>query len=95
MHHDIEGADMFPRVEAAGGGVFRAIVAKLKAEHTVVHELLIRLDRAAEALVQDPTDENFKTAAATFQKLEDVVRSHFSYEQTELAEALGYYLGDI
>ncbi len=95
FHHDIEGADMFPRIEAAGGGKFREIVAKLKAEHAVVHELIIRLSRAAEALAADPTEVNFIQAAATFRKLEEVVRSHFGYEETELAEAIGYYLGSI
>ena len=95
FHHDIEGADMFPRIEAAGGGKFRDIVAKLKAEHEVVHELIIRLGRAAEALAADPRDANFVQAATTFRKLEEVVRSHFGYEETELAEAIGYYLGAI
>jgi len=95
FHHDIEGADMFPRVEAAGGGMFRAVVAKLKAEHEVVHELLMRLDTAADTLVRAPTEANFAQAAATFRKLEAVVRSHFGYEETELTEAIGYYLGQI
>ncbi|WP_139792782.1 hemerythrin domain-containing protein [Pseudophaeobacter leonis] len=54
FHHDIENTDMFPRIEAAGGGKFREIVAKLKSEHEVVHELIIRLGRAAEALADDP-----------------------------------------
>ncbi|MEO1911552.1 MAG: hypothetical protein ABGX10_14140, partial [Paracoccus sp. (in: a-proteobacteria)] len=66
-----------------------------KAEHEVVHELIIRLDRAADALSEDPSDENFVQAAMIFRKLEEVVRSHFGYEETELAEAIGYYLGAI
>lgn len=95
FHHDIEGADMFPRIEAAGGGGFREIVAKLKAEHEVVHELIVRLSHAADVLAKDPSEENFARAGATFRKLEGVVRSHFGYEETELAEAIGYYLGTI
>lgn len=95
FHHDIESTDMFPRIEAAGGGVFRQIVAKLKAEHEVVHELIMRLGRAADILVEDPSAENFVQASNTFRKLEEVVRSHFGYEETELAEAIGYYLGSI
>ena len=95
MHHDIEGADMFPRLEAAGGGVFADIVAKLRAEHEVVHELLVRLERAAMALMYDQTEETFADAAAIFRKLETVIRSHFKYEETELAEAIGYYLDGI
>lgn len=95
MHHDIEAADMFPRIEAAGGGIFRAIVARLKAEHEVVHELIVRLDRAADALIEEPSEQNLLQAAAVFRKLEQIVRSHFGYEETELAEAIGYYLGSI
>ncbi|MEL7106970.1 MAG: hemerythrin domain-containing protein [Pseudomonadota bacterium] len=95
MHHDIEQASMFPRLETAGGGVFAQIVAKLRAEHEVVHELLVRLERAAMALMYDQTDANFAQAAAIFKKLEAVIRSHFKYEETELAEAIGYYLGEI
>lgn len=95
FHHDIEGSDMFPRVVASGGGKFREVVAKLKAEHEVVHELIIRLDRAADALTNDPSEKNFAHASATFRKLEEIVRSHFGYEETELAEAIGYYLGVI
>ncbi len=95
FHHNIEAADMFPRIEAAGGGMFREIVAKLKAEHEVVHELIVRLDRAADALANDPSEANFAKAAKTYRKLEEIVRSHFGYEETELAEAIGYYLGSI
>ena len=95
FHHDIESANMFPRIEAAGGGRFREIVARLTAEHEVVHELIIRLSRAADSLAQDPSEANFVQAANTFRKLEEVVRSHFGYEETELAEAIGYYLGSI
>ena len=95
LHHDIEGADMFPRIEAAGEGMFRGVVAKLLSEHEVVHELIVRLGRAADALVEDPQEANFNQAAATYRKLEAVVRSHFGYEETELAEVIGYYLGGI
>jgi hypothetical protein len=95
FHHDIEGSEMFPRVEAAGGGIFREVVAKLLSEHQVVHELIIRLGRAANALMEDPKEANFVHAATTYRKLEEVVRSHFGYEEKELAEAIGYYLGSI
>ncbi len=95
LHHDIEGSEMFPRIEAAGGGRFRDLVAKLRAEHEVVHELIMRLERAADVLIEDPSDDNFANTAAIFRKLEEVVRSHFGYEETELVEAIGYYLGSI
>lgn len=95
FHHDIEGSDMFPRIEAAAGGIFREVVDKLLSEHEVVHELIIRLSRAADALMIDPIEANFVHAATTYRRLEEVVRSHFGYEETELTEAIGYYLGSI
>lgn len=95
FHHDIECADMFPRIEAAGGGMFREVVAKLISEHEVVHELIIRLGRAADTLAEDPSEANFVRAAQIYRKLAEVVRSHFGYEEGELAESIGYYLGAI
>ena len=95
FHHDIEGSHMFPRIEASGGGMFKQIVAKLMSEHEVVHELIIRLDRAADKLVADPSEANFIGASEIYRKLEEVVRSHFGYEESELEEAIGYYLGGI
>ena len=95
FHHDIESSDMFPRLEAAGGGMFQQIVAKLLSEHEVVHELIIRLGRAADKLATDPSEANFVDASQVYRKLEEVVRSHFGYEEAELEEAIGYYLGGI
>ncbi|MFN3207649.1 MAG: hemerythrin domain-containing protein [Roseovarius sp.] len=95
LHHDIEGSDMFPRVASAGGGMFKEVVAKLLSEHEVVHELILRLGQAADVLAEDPSKESFVRAASTYRKLEEVVCSHFRYEETELEEAIGYYLGTI
>ena len=95
FHHDIESSDMFPRIKAAGGGMFQQIVAKLLSEHEVVHELIIRLGRAADKLATDPSEANFIGASLVYRKLEEVVRSHFGYEEAELEEAIGYYLGGI
>ena len=95
FHHDIESSDMFPRIKAAGGGMFQQIVAKLLSEHEVVHELIIRLSRAADTLATNPSEANFIGASHVYRKLEEVVRSHFGYEEAELEEAIGYYLGGI
>lgn len=48
-----------------------------------------------DALTNGPSEAHFTHAAATFRKLEEIVRSHFGYGETELAEAIGYYLGAI
>ena len=73
-----------------GGGKFRDVAAKLLSGHEVVHGLIIRLGRAADALAEDPREANFVQAANICRKLEEVVRSHFGYEETELADAIGY-----
>ena len=67
------------------------MVARLEEEHAVVHEVILRLEAATEALMAAPTPATFAEARAVFAALERVVRSHFSYEETELEEALGYY----
>ena len=95
MHHNIEEYSMFPELEQQGNDALKALVAQLRQEHKVVHELLIRLEEAARALIDAPTDENFATARAVFHQLRAVVVSHFGYEETEIAEAIGYYLNGI
>lgn len=91
FHHDAEENGLFPELEGKGTDGLRAVIAKLRAEHEVVHELLERLSSAAQAIIDDPSDANFTLASAVFEKLEAVVRSHFHYEETELEEAIGLF----
>ena len=86
---------MFPALEANGTDDIRCVVAKLREEHIVVHELLERLQEAAQALNCEPNEQSFSQAAEIFDKLEAVVRSHFGYEETELKDALGIHVGFI
>ncbi len=94
MHHDIEEGHMFPGLESASEAI-RDVVARLRQEHEVVHELLNRLATSARALRANPTDDGFAETKAIYAKLHDTVRSHFGYEETELQEAIGVYLGGI
>ncbi|MGH1578471.1 hemerythrin domain-containing protein [Planktotalea sp.] len=94
MHHDIEEQSMFPALAAQGNHALTKIVDKLRAEHLVIHELLKRLGRAGDRLSADPSAANFEAAFAVFFKLRSAVMSHFGYEETELAEAIGMYLND-
>ena len=91
FHHDAEEHALFPELEAAGHAALSALVARLRQEHEVVHELLRRLEDAAATLVDSPTDENLTETGAVFLQLETVVRSHFGYEEAELEEAIGLY----
>ena len=95
FHHDAEEHHMFPELEAVGNAALSKVVARLRVEHEVVHELLTRLERAAMTLMYEATDENFAGAEATFERLLDVVKSHFGYEETELEEAIGLHLTHI
>lgn len=92
FHHDAEEHHIFPILEAQPLDGLRAVVAQLRKEHEVVHELLNRLEAAAHNLVNDPTEANFQTAAEIFDRLDTVVRSHFGYEETELRDALGVFV---
>jgi len=91
MHHDIEEQSIFPQLHARGSEAMRAIVDRLRAEHLVVHELLERLAAVAHDLAASPDAAQFAEAGAIFDKLWEVVKSHFHYEETTLEEALGFY----
>lgn len=95
FHHDAEEHHMFPALEANGTEDIRCMVAKLRQEHLVVHELLDRLEDAARALNARTDETAFSKTAEIFDKLEAVVRSHFGYEETGLKDALGVHVGYI
>jgi len=91
FHHDAEENGLFPELETKAPEGIRAVVAKLREEHKVVHALIERLTEAAAALINDPTDANFAAASDAFETLETTVRSHFRYEEEELEEAIGLF----
>ncbi len=95
MHHNIEQYQLFPALEAKGNQALAALVAQLRKEHEIVHELLIRLEAAARDLIDDPGAERFDVAYDLFKRLRAVIQSHFGYEEREIGEAIGYYLGGI
>ncbi len=95
MHHNIEEGHMFPGLEGPAPDGIRAVVARLKYEHKVIHELLNRLAAAAQVLAADGSDQRFAEVQAVYRALFEAVRSHFRYEETELEEAIGVYLGGV
>jgi hypothetical protein len=90
FHHTAESHYIFPLLRDADP-TLREVVDRLSAEHEVIGRLLERLEQAASAAVARPGPESFAPLKDAFVTLERVVRSHFGYEQTELAEALGYF----
>ncbi|MFK7838354.1 MAG: hemerythrin domain-containing protein, partial [Sulfitobacter sp.] len=91
MHHNIEEHHMFPEIEGKAAP-FAAIIARLRDEHKVVHELLNRLAACAERLTASPDADGFAQTRATFQALHRAIQSHFGYEERELEAAIGVYV---
>lgn len=89
-HHSIEDYAIFPEL-GAKDAAFKKVVDRLKAEHEIVHELLLRLIEALGALDADPRPETFAAARVLFDDLERVLLSHFSYEEASIGDAIGYY----
>ena len=92
FHHDAEEHMIFPQLEQQNIQALSRVVERLKQEHLIVHELITRLETAAQALVQNPDEHNLAKTKATFAQLHTVVISHFAYEETELREALGRFV---
>ena len=92
FHHDAEEHVIFPQLEQQNIQALSRVVDRLKQEHLIVHELITRLETAAQALVQNPDEHNLAKTKATFAQLHTVVISHFGYEETELREALGRFV---
>ena len=65
----------------------RAVAARLAEEHLVVHAHLERVDDLAVAVRTDPGRVSELVAAVA--DLRADLESHFTYEETEMAEPLG------
>lgn len=89
-HHSLEDAAVFPAL-AAQNEVLRKVTERLQAEHVVVHELLVRLIGALNALLAAPSPQTFADARMVYEALERVLLSHLGYEEEEIGDALGVY----
>jgi hypothetical protein len=89
-HHALEDAYIFPAL-GQQGDAFRKIAERLRAEHVVVHELLLRLIERLEALAREPTRLRFEAAREVYAALERVLASHLGYEERAMGDALGYF----
>lgn len=90
VHHSIEDEAIFPAI-AAQGPAFKAIADRLRAEHVVVHELLVRLIDALGALAAEPGKTRFDETVTFYRALERVLLSHLGYEEDAIGDALGYF----
>ena len=89
-HHSIEDYAIFPAL-AEQGEAFRRIANRLQAEHVVVHELLVRLVDALNALAREPGEDSYIAACTVYHALERVLLSHLHYEEDAMGDALGYF----
>jgi hemerythrin-like domain-containing protein len=89
-HHSLEDAALFPAL-AAQSAAFKKVTDRLMAEHVVVHELLVRLIGALQAVARAPSRETFDAAVEIYDALEGVLLSHLGYEEEEIGDAIGYF----
>ena len=90
MHHSIEDEAIFPNIAAQGAGL-AALPDPLRAEHVVVHELLVRLITALGELATEPGPERFDDTVEIYRALERALLSHLGYEEEAIGDALGYF----
>ena len=91
FHHDIEEQHTFVVLEKRGSKGLRAVVAKLRKEHEIVHALIHALAERASLLMREPSANALEGVREAIDRLEEVVHSHFGYEERELEEALGVH----
>lgn len=85
-HHMLEDRAIFPAVRAAGGA-YAELVDQLEHEHGMIHLQLRRVDEAL--LAVDSDRSSVPRALEEIDELGRILRSHFAYEETQLAEPLG------
>lgn len=88
FHHSAEDAEIFPALRVGDAALTR-VLDRLAEEHLVIHDGIEALARELQAFRQDPG--HYGTLRATFLGLDRLVRSHFGYEEVELADAIGHY----
>ena len=90
-HHQIEDGWLYPQLEAQDNAPLNAVLARLREEHRLLHELIEDLAGAADALAAGPVAARFDACATAFAALDRAVRSHFRYEEDAIGPALGFY----
>ena len=84
-HHTLEDRSVFPHLRA-GDERLGPVIDRLEQEHSVIHDLLERVDRALVQFVGTP--DGMPQLRAAVDLLSDALVSHLSYEERELVEPL-------
>ncbi|WP_245500081.1 hemerythrin domain-containing protein [Rhizobium leguminosarum] len=91
FHHRTEEEEFFPVLHANGDEGMKRVVERLADEHRIIGQILDELSANVALILTQPGPDTFSVTKTTFDVLYKVIRSHFSYEQAELEEALGFY----
>jgi hypothetical protein len=91
FHHRAEDEEFFPVLHANGDEGMKRVVERLGDEHRIIGQILDELSANVALILTQPGPDTFSVTKTTFDVLYKVIRSHFSYEQAELEEALGFY----
>lgn len=89
-HHTIEDQHMFPAVTAKTQA-WNKVIDRLKAEHEIVHELLVRLIGAINTLATTNAPADFENARTLYNALSTLLLSHFTYEENTIGPALDHF----
>ena len=88
QHHTIEDVVFTPQLRAADAAL-EPTLDRLRHEHEVVHELLARVDASVVAFSRDRDQAG--RLLADVRHLEDLLLSHFAYEEEAVGLALGVH----
>ncbi len=94
-HHGLEDQAVFPHLRRSDAGL-GPVIDRLEAEHVIIHEVLLDVDRALVRLVSEPGD--FTEIEEAVEVLAQALLSHLTYEEHEITEPLsryGFYAGQV
>ncbi len=94
-HHGLEDRAIFPHLRKSDAGL-APVIDRLEAEHVVIHEVLVELDRALVAMISESGD--LAEVEQAVDVLADALLSHLAYEEREITEPLsryGFYAGQL
>ncbi len=95
QHHSLEDQAVFPHLRNSDAAL-TPVVDRLEQEHLVIHDVVLRLDRALVAHLHDPSD--FDRLRDALGLLTDTLLSHLAYEEQQLVEPLarfGFFPGQL
>ena len=86
VHHAIEDQSLFPDLKAADQSL-APVIARLQHEHEGIAKVLVEVDAALVAMVED--EEHLNDAQSAVEHLSDALLAHLKYEEDQLLEPIG------